>query len=143
MIQATLVIIVDAPSAVSLFCAGGLMFDVVGLFILETSMNKNKNAEDVAGDLTADLAALREDVTRLAETLSKLVQRQTQAAGLGVSDAVGDARDKIASTAADAQSHVRAASGQIEASIERNPLIAMLIAFGIGMSLGMMSRSRG
>ena len=106
------------------------MFDVVGLFILETSMNKNKNAEDVAGDLTADLAALREDVTRLAETLSKLVQRQTQAAGLGVSDAVGDARDKIASTAADAQSHVRAASGQIEASIERNPLIAVLIAFG-------------
>ena len=37
----------------------------------------------------------------------------------------------------------RSASGEIEASIERNPLTAVLIAFGVGMWLGMMSRSRG
>jgi ElaB/YqjD/DUF883 family membrane-anchored ribosome-binding protein len=134
-------IIVDAPRPESLFCAGGVRFDVARFVILETSMTKN--AEGAAGDLNADLAALREDVARLAETLSKLVQRQTHAAGLGVSDAVGDAKDTIASTAADARKHVRAARSEIEASIERNPLTAALIAFGVGMLLGMMSRSRG
>ncbi|MGA8171545.1 MAG: hypothetical protein WB816_12055 [Methylocystis sp.] len=100
----------------------------------------SKNTE---GDITADLAALREDVARLAETISKLLQSQTEAAGVGVSEAVGDARDKIANTAGEARNHARAASGEIEASIERNPLTAVLIAFGMGMWLGVMSRSRG
>ncbi len=114
---------------------------VVGLFMLETSMTKN--AEGAARDLTADVTALRQDVARLAETMSELVRDQTQAAAGRVSEAVGDARHKIASTAADAQNRVRAASGEIEASIERNPLMAVLVAFGIGMLFGMMSRSRG
>ena len=35
-----------------------------------------KNTEGAAGDLTADLAALRQDVARLAETASELVQRE-------------------------------------------------------------------
>ncbi len=98
-----------------------------------------ENAEGTAG---ADLAALRQDVARLAETVSKLVQQQTQAAGHRVSEAVGDARDKIARTAADAQNRVCAASGEIEACIERHPLTAVLIALGVGVSLGLLSRSR-
>lgn len=102
-----------------------------------------KNAEGAAEDLATDLAALRQDVVRLAETIGELVQHQTQAAGVHVSEAVGDARDKIASTAADAQKRIRSAAGEIEASIERNPLTAALIAFGIGMLLGTMARSRG
>ena len=102
-----------------------------------------KNVESAAEDLTADLAALRQDVARLTEAIGKLVQHQTQTAGLGASDMVGGAKEKIASTAADAQSRVRAASDEIEASVERNPVTAVLIAFGIGMLLGMMSRSRG
>ena len=117
------------------------MFAVAGLFMLENSMTKN--TEGAAGDLTADVTALRQDVARLAETMSELVRDQTQAAAGRVSEAVGDARHKIASTAADAQNRVRAASGEIEASIERNPLTAVLVAFGIGMLFGMMSRSRG
>ena len=63
--------------------------------------------------------------------------------GLRVSEAVGDAKDKVADTAAEARNLTRAASGEIEASIERNPLIAVLIAFGVGMSLGVFGRSRG
>ena len=72
-----------------------------------------KNAEGAAGDLTADVTALRQDVARLAETMSKLVRHQTQAAGVRVSEVVGDAGHQIASTAADAQNRVRAASGEI------------------------------
>jgi hypothetical protein len=41
-----------------------------------------KNTEGAAGDLTADLAALRQDVARLAETASELVQ--LIAVGIGV-----------------------------------------------------------
>jgi ElaB/YqjD/DUF883 family membrane-anchored ribosome-binding protein len=102
----------------------------------------SRSADDGAGDLAADLAALRRDVVRLGETLTALVQQQTQAAGHRVSEAVGDARDKIASTAADAQNRVRAVSGEIEAYVERNPLMAVLIALGVGLSLGLLSRSR-
>ena len=101
-----------------------------------------KTAEVADGDLSADLAALRRDVARLADTMGELVHHQTQAAGHRVSEAVGDAREKIVSAADDAKNGVRAASGEITASIERNPLTAVLIAFGIGMSLGMISRSR-
>jgi ElaB/YqjD/DUF883 family membrane-anchored ribosome-binding protein len=117
------------------------MFGVAGFFMMEISMTEN--LKGAAGDLAADLSALRKDVARLVETMSELVQHQTQAAGLRVSETVGDARDKIASTAADAQNRVCAASGEIEASIERNPLTAVLIAFGIGMLLGVVRRSRG
>jgi ElaB/YqjD/DUF883 family membrane-anchored ribosome-binding protein len=102
----------------------------------------SRSADDTPPDLAADLAALRRDVARLAETMSALVQQQTQAAGRRVSEAVGDARDRIASGATDAQNRVRVASGEIEACIERNPLTAMLVALGIGMSLGLLSRSR-
>jgi ElaB/YqjD/DUF883 family membrane-anchored ribosome-binding protein len=76
-----------------------------------------EHAEGAAGDFAADLAALRQDVAHLAETLGKLVQHQTQ-------------------------DRVRAATGEIEASIRRNPLTAVLIAFGIGISVGIVNRSR-
>ncbi len=102
-----------------------------------------KNAEDAARDFAADLAALRQDVARLAETMSGLVQHQTQAAGHRVFEAVGDAREKLASTAADAQKRVRAASHEVEARIEHHPLATVLIAFAVGMSLALLCRSRG
>ena len=102
-----------------------------------------RTVESAADELDADLAALRQDVAHLAETVSELLQHQTQAAGVRVSEAVGEARDRIASASADAQSRVRAASGEIAASIERHPLTALLIAFGVGMTLGVWSRSRG
>jgi len=77
-----------------------------------------KHAEGAAGDFAADLAALRQDVAHLAETLGKLVQHQTT-------------------------DRVHAASSEIEASISRNPLTAVSVAFGIGIAVGMMNRSRG
>ena len=101
------------------FRLGGVMFDIVGIVMLETPMSNN--SEGAAGDLTADLAAVRQDVARLAETVSELVQHQM----------------------ADAQENVRAARSEIEAGIERNPMMAVLIAFGVGMLIGRMNRSRG
>jgi ElaB/YqjD/DUF883 family membrane-anchored ribosome-binding protein len=79
----------------------------------------------------------------LADRLTKLVQHQTLSAGNRVSEAVGDATDKIANTAVNAQKSVCAASREIESNIERNPLTSVLIAFGVGMSLALLSRLRG
>ncbi len=101
-----------------------------------------RNSESDAGDVIVDLAALRADVARLAETIGELAQHGKQAAGHHFNDAVGDAQDKIASSAAKAQVQFRAAGDNLETSIERNPLMAMAIAFGIGLCFGMINRPR-
>ena len=102
----------------------------------------SKTLEGAAGDLGADVAALRHDVAQLAETMSQLVQHQTAAVGVRAASAFGEVRDRIGSTAADARSRVRAAGDDLEGSIERHPVAALLIAFGVGLVLGMMSGGR-
>ena len=99
--------------------------------------------EGTTGDLAANLAALRQDVARLVDTISGTRATSDTSCRHRVSEAVGDVKDRIASTATDAQSRVRSASGEIEAYIERNPLTAVLIALGVGMSLGLFTRPRG
>ncbi|WP_158639302.1 DUF883 family protein [Elioraea rosea] len=101
-----------------------------------------KSSEDADDTIAAELAALRQDLARLSDAMGTLLQTQAQGAGQRVSDAVDDAKAKFTSTAADVKSRVTSAGDEIEASIERNPLTAMLISFGVGMVLGMMSRWR-
>ena len=101
-----------------------------------------KTSEGTGADIAADMAALRQDIARLSDTIGALLQNQAQGAARHVSDAVDDAKSRIASTAADVKSRVTTAGGQVEASIERNPLTAIVVSFGAGMALGMMVRSR-
>lgn len=101
-----------------------------------------KSAEGITGEMNEDLAALQKEITRLADLVGSFVQDKAEAAGSRVSAAVGDAKDKIASTAADAEAHARAATGRVEACIENNPMKAVLVSFGIGTLLGMMTRWR-
>jgi ElaB/YqjD/DUF883 family membrane-anchored ribosome-binding protein len=107
----------------------------------EISMS-NKTG-DAASDLSADLAALRADITRLSDTMTALMRSQADAAGAAVRGAVGEARDQLSQAAAQAQDSAFGAAADLERRIERNPLTAVLIAAGIGMALGMMSKSRG
>ena len=101
-----------------------------------------KTAEGTVEDTTAYLAALRQDIARLSESVSALLQNPAPGVAQHVSDAVEDAKAKFSSTAADVKSRVNVAGGEIEASIERHPLTAMLISFGVGMALGVMARAR-
>jgi ElaB/YqjD/DUF883 family membrane-anchored ribosome-binding protein len=107
----------------------------------ENSMS-NKTGEPTAADLTTDLAALRADITRLSDTIAGLVRVQADHAGAAMKGAVGDARDQLSRAAADAQDSALGAAADLERRIERNPLTAVLIAAGLGIMLGMMSRSR-
>jgi len=99
-----------------------------------------KTGEPTAADLTSDLAALRADLARLSDTISGLARVQADSASAAMRGAVGDARDQLTRAAADAQDSARNAAADLERRIERNPLTAVLIAAGIGMALGMMSR---
>jgi len=101
------------------------------------------NVEGPVAEVGAELAALRRDIAHLAETILGMAEHQTQAAGIRVSDAVGDARSKISNAAGDAKKNVKAASAEFGGSIERNPLTAVLIALGVGMVIGLLGRSRG
>jgi ElaB/YqjD/DUF883 family membrane-anchored ribosome-binding protein len=97
------------------------------------------NSNEGTGDIAADLAALRRDVARLGDTISELAHHQAQAAGHRVAEAVGDVKEKISGSAADAQKRVRAMSGEIEAYAGHHPLKSVLIALGIGLSVGVLS----
>jgi ElaB/YqjD/DUF883 family membrane-anchored ribosome-binding protein len=108
----------------------------------EFSMS-NKTSDFAASDLSADLAALRADITRLSDTMAALMRNQADSASAVVRGAVGDARDQLSQAAAQAQDRALGAAADLERKIERNPLTAVLIAAGIGMALGMMSKGRG
>jgi ElaB/YqjD/DUF883 family membrane-anchored ribosome-binding protein len=103
----------------------------------------NKTGDFDGSDLSADLAALRADITRLSDTMASLLKSQANTAGAAVRGAVGDARDQLSQAATQAQDSALGAAADLERRIEKNPLTAVLIAAGIGMVLGMMSKSRG
>ena len=113
-------------------------------------MNEHANPATVESGVASDLQQLRADFAKLSESVSGLVKTQAQSAASGFRDSMASAGGKIADKAADlgqsalqitsgAQDGVISASNDIEASIERNPLTAVLIAAGIGIVLGMIS----
>ena len=132
----------------------------------------SNNNERAGGDVTAGLAAIRgafwpmtmamrmfEDSAELYAKNLRLFEEEIKthvpvlatpksrheawAATAGVSRAVGDASDKIADAAAEARDVTRAASGKIQAKVERNPLMLVLMAFGVGIWMGLISRTHG
>jgi ElaB/YqjD/DUF883 family membrane-anchored ribosome-binding protein len=98
--------------------------------------------EAATQDFAADLAALRADIAKLTTAVANLVKAETSAATDTVFGAVDTARQKFADGAADAKDRLSGASSELEATIERNPLVAVLIALGAGLAIGLLSRGR-
>jgi ElaB/YqjD/DUF883 family membrane-anchored ribosome-binding protein len=103
----------------------------------------DKTGDVPAPELAADLATLRADIARLSDTIVSLMHGRADAAGAAVRGVVGDARGPLSQAASDAQDSVFGVAANFERRIERNPLTAVLIAAGIGIAFGMMSKSRG
>ena len=103
----------------------------------------NKTGDFGSQDLSADLAALRADISRLSDTVASMVRSQADVASSTVRGVMGDARDQFSQAASSAQDSAFGAAADLERRIEKNPLTAVLIAAGVGMALGMMSKSRG
>jgi ElaB/YqjD/DUF883 family membrane-anchored ribosome-binding protein len=102
-----------------------------------------KHIDPPIGDFSNDIAALRDDVEKLAASVGSMIQHQATSAGSRVADVVSDVGHRISDKAADARTQVKAVSAKVEAGIEHNPLMAVLIAFGVGMSIALLTRSRG
>ena len=107
-----------------------------------TDMPSIKPVEEASQEFTADLAALRDDVTKLTSSVSEFIRTQTAATTNTVFDAVDNARQKISDTASKAQDRVTGASTDLATTIERNPLAAVLIAMVAGILVGLLSRGR-
>jgi ElaB/YqjD/DUF883 family membrane-anchored ribosome-binding protein len=101
-----------------------------------------KPVEEASQEFTADLAALRDDVTKLTSSVSEFIRTQTAATTNTVFDAVDNARQKISDTASKAQDRVTGASTDLATTIERNPLAAVLMAIVAGILVGLLSRGR-
>ncbi len=70
----------------------------------------SKITEGTVEDTTAHLAALRQDITRLSESVSALLQNPAPGVTQQVSNAVDGAKATFFSTAADVKSRVNSAS---------------------------------
>jgi ElaB/YqjD/DUF883 family membrane-anchored ribosome-binding protein len=102
-------------------------------------MARIKAVEEASQDFAADLAALRDDVAKLSSSLSEFIRPQTATTTNTVVDAVDNARQKISDTASKAQDRIAGASTDLETTIERNPLVAVLIAMVAGIFVGMVA----
>lgn len=107
-------------------------------------------SSDPKADIAADLANLRRDVSRLADTLAQSLRDQT---GSELRSTLGSFRNALGSRVSDfgetgsrlageARERVSDANARLESRIGESPLASVMVAAGIGFVLGLMSRGR-
>ena len=84
-----------------------------------------------ASTMEGDLANLRRDVTRLTDTVSRLV-----------TDGASSARAAAREGAESARATVVSAADDLSETVVRNPLTSVLAALGVGYLMGVLGRSR-
>jgi ElaB/YqjD/DUF883 family membrane-anchored ribosome-binding protein len=99
--------------------------------------DRDSKAAEAATEFSTDIAALRADIAKISATVMELVREKTTNRVL---DAVGDARQTISDKATEAQDKVNSMSAELEATIERNPLVAVFLAALAGFIVGTLSR---
>jgi ElaB/YqjD/DUF883 family membrane-anchored ribosome-binding protein len=102
-----------------------------------------KDAKSV-DDLAVDLAALREDFAKLTGSGRELVQTQAASTTKRMIGVVDDARQKLTDEMAGAkdhlESHLGTVTADLESTIERSPLLAVLAGAAVGFMIGLVSR---
>jgi ElaB/YqjD/DUF883 family membrane-anchored ribosome-binding protein len=122
---------------------------------MSLSDNDDATARQPGADdrLAQDLGELRADVAKLTETVTQLLRNQAEVgadklgAGLGAArEALGDTAESFARAgrglAEDAQNRIGALGEDLERSIQRSPLTAVVAAAALGMVLGLIHRTR-
>lgn len=111
------------------------------------------NPQDDFAKLSADLATLRGDVAKLTETLTALARSEGSAAADAITGRIrsGAARAEAAASGLaeegyaalhEARTRAQALSGDLGATIERNPYGSVLAALGVGFLFGLLSRGK-
>ncbi|RTL98298.1 hypothetical protein EJV44_07375 [Ancylobacter aquaticus] len=109
--------------------------------------------QDDFAKLSADLSTLRSDVAKLTETLTALAKSE----GASAADAIagrfrsGAARAEAAASGLaeegyaalhDAKARAQELTGDLGATIERNPYGSVIAALGVGFLFGLLSRGK-
>ena len=105
-------------------------------------MSDIKHTKDVSQDFAENFAALRDDVARLTTSVTELVRSQASTTTGTVMEAVKGAGQKLSDSTTEAQNQLRGIGSDIEATIERNPLAAVLTAHSAGLIIGMVTGAR-
>lgn len=106
-----------------------------------------------SGDIAGDLRQLKTDLARLTETVTAIASNRGARAASRVGDGVRSVTDTFSATASDAYTagsdiassarhHASSFAGDVEKTVRRNPLGAVLASMVLGMVVGMLSRSR-
>ena len=101
-----------------------------------------RTVPEVDKDMNEQINALRAEIANLTTTVSDIVKSQANSAASQVKAAANDAAATGARVAAQASQTVRSSGAELESYIERNPWNAVLIACGVGLVVGLFSRSR-
>lgn len=95
-----------------------------------------------SGDLTEEIATLRADVSRLAETVGRLVEQEVEQAADRFHDTAEELGRRGRAYADRARAEAAAYESQAEEVIVRNPVTSVLVAAGLGFVFGLLSRGR-
>jgi ElaB/YqjD/DUF883 family membrane-anchored ribosome-binding protein len=87
-----------------------------------------------------DFEKLQDDLLKLTRSVSALVSTRTEAARDLVTDTASEYYETGLDYARDAQDQVRGMAGDLSKQVERNPLAAVGIVFGVGYIIGLMRR---
>ena len=93
----------------------------------------NKIEEVSNTDISAGFAALRQDVAELVSAMNQLLRGEA-------GDIIEDARKAAVKNGADVKTYVGCMATEFEAGVQRNPLTAVLIAFGVGALFAFISK---
>lgn len=93
-------------------------------------------------DTSSELSNLRAEVSRLSEVIANRARSEADSAGQMISDTMADLGKRSKEVAAVARDKVQETGFEVEDAISRNPWGAVMIAGGIGLVLGMLSRQR-
>lgn len=86
-----------------------------------------------SADVQAEFDALRRDISKLSDAVSRLIGETTD-------DARSRTRERAHQTAAAAQHAAREAGTRVSDFVEEKPTTSLLIAFGIGLLFGSLAR---
>jgi ElaB/YqjD/DUF883 family membrane-anchored ribosome-binding protein len=102
----------------------------------------NNSVKDATEQTAKDFDTLRQDIANLTNTVADLIQHRAQAVRSQAAEALDAAKSTFAQSVTDAQDKVMSLESELESSIGRSPLTALVIAMGVGVAVGMMTQSR-
>jgi len=92
--------------------------------------------------VSEEIAVLKQDITRLTAAVADLVKLEANQARGKVEDVVVDLYKEGREALNQAGARAKGLTDELNHTIERNPTTSVLTALGIGLVIGLLSRSR-